>query len=128
MFDIDHFKNVNDLHGHVVGDRVIQAVATILRGSITDPAQSAARYGGEEFALLLPNTTPQRATELADAVRMRTKAMRLRDRRTHDVILTVTISGGVAELGPGDDALSLMARADAALYRSKAAGRDRVMC
>ncbi|MDE2367689.1 MAG: diguanylate cyclase [Burkholderiales bacterium] len=127
MFDIDHFKQVNDVHGHLVGDRVIQAVAAILRGSITDPVQSAARYGGEEFALLMPNTTAQQATEVAEAVRMRTKSMRLRDRRTQDVVLTVTISGGVAQLAPDDDAYSLMARADAALYRSKAAGRDRVM-
>jgi diguanylate cyclase len=126
MFDIDHFKQVNDNHGHVVGDRVIQAVAEILRSTAAVTSGAAARYGGEEFAILLPKTTLDRSTQVAEDVRLRTKAMKIRDRRTHDVLLTVTLSGGVAALQPGDDAAALVQRADAALYRSKQAGRDRV--
>jgi diguanylate cyclase len=126
MFDIDHFKKVNDTHGHLMGDRVIQAVGEILRTSVTHASHAAARYGGEEFAVLLPATTAEQCARLADTVRTRTKAMKIRNRTTQEVLLTVTISGGVAALRQGDDAASLISRADAALYRSKQAGRDRV--
>ena len=126
MLDIDHFKKVNDTHGHLVGDRVIQAVGEILRSTITPGSHAAARYGGEEFAVLLPGTSLERSAQLAEDIRLRTKAMKIRDRRTHDVLLTVTISGGVAELRPGDDAAAIVQRADAALYESKKSGRDRV--
>ncbi len=126
MLDIDHFKSVNDTHGHLMGDRVIQAVGEILRTSINQTTQAAARYGGEEFALLLPQTSLDHSVQLAEAVRTRTKAMKIRHRTTQEVLLTVTISGGVAEMRPGDDASSLISRADAALYRAKSGGRDRV--
>jgi diguanylate cyclase len=126
MLDIDHFKQVNDKHGHLVGDRVIQAVGEILRAAVASGGCDAARYGGEEFAILLPKTSLDRSTQVAEEVRLRTKAMKIRDRRTQDVLLTVTMSGGVAALQPGDDAAALVQRADAALYRSKQSGRDRV--
>jgi diguanylate cyclase len=126
MFDIDHFKKVNDTHGHLMGDRVIQAVGEILRTSVTEAGHSAARYGGEEFAVLLPQTTAAQCAQLAETVRTRTKAMKIRNRTTQEVLLTVTISGGVTALQRGDDAASLISRADAALYRSKQGGRDRV--
>ena len=128
MLDIDHFKTVNDTHGHLMGDRVIQAVGEILRTSVTHAAHSAARYGGEEFALLLPQTSLDQSVQLAEAVRTRTKAMKIRHRTTQEVLLTITISGGVAEMKPDDDATSLIARADAALYQAKSGGRDRVTC
>jgi diguanylate cyclase len=126
MLDIDHFKKVNDNHGHLVGDRVIQAVGEILRKAVASGGCAAARYGGEEFAILLPKSTLEHSTRVAEEVRLRTKAMKIRDRRTQDVLLTVTLSGGVAALQPGDDAAALVQRADAALYRSKQTGRDRV--
>ena len=126
MFDIDHFKKVNDTHGHVMGDRVIQGLGEILRKSVSNEAHAAARYGGEEFAILLPQCSLEDSANLAEAVRLRTKAMKVRNRSTQDVLFTVTISGGVAAMQPGDDAASLIARADAALYASKHGGRDRV--
>jgi diguanylate cyclase len=129
MFDIDHFKKVNDAHGHVMGDRVIRGLGEILRVSLPDPGDAvAARYGGEEFAIVLPHSTLADATRLAEQVRERAKAMRIRNRSTQEVLFTVTISGGVAALQPGDDAQALIARADGALYQSKHGGRDRVSC
>ena len=127
MLDIDHFKKVNDTHGHLMGDRVIQGVGEILRSSVTEQQHAAARYGGEEFAILLPRTSLERSTQLAEAVRARTKAMKIRKRGTQEVLLEVTISGGVAAMQPGDDAASLISRADAALYAAKTGGRDRVI-
>lgn len=126
MLDIDHFKKVNDTHGHVVGDRVIAAVGEVLRKSAADGGHRVARYGGEEFAILLPHSSIDRAAQLAEAVRNRTRAMRLRNRSTQEVLLTVTVSAGVAAMRSGDAASGLIARADAALYQSKQSGRDRV--
>ena len=127
MLDIDHFKKVNDTHGHLIGDRVLQAVGEILRTAVTGANHAAARYGGEEFALLLPQTSLDQSVQLAEAVRNRTKAMKIRNRTTQEVLLTVTISGGVAVLKPDDDAASLISRADTALYAAKNSGRDRVV-
>ncbi|OYT99052.1 MAG: hypothetical protein CFE40_09755 [Burkholderiales bacterium PBB1] len=127
MLDIDHFKKVNDTHGHLMGDRVLQAVGEILRTAVTDANHAAARYGGEEFALLLPQTSLDKSVQLAEAVRSRTKAMKIRNRTTQEVLLTVTISGGVTAMKPDDDATSLISRADAALYAAKNSGRDRVV-
>jgi diguanylate cyclase len=126
MLDIDHFKKVNDTHGHVMGDRVIQGVGAVLRSSVVEGRHAAARYGGEEFAILLRQSSIGDGARLAEAVRLRTKAMKIRHRNSPDVLFTVTLSGGVASMQPGDDASSLIARADAALYESKRAGRDRV--
>lgn len=128
MIDIDHFKTVNDSHGHVMGDRVIQALGEVLRSCVTNKAHAVARYGGEEFAILLPNYALESSVALAEMVRQRTKAMRIRDRRTQEVVLTVSISAGVAAMQAGDDAQALIERADAALYKSKQTGRDRVTC
>jgi len=126
MLDIDHFKKVNDAHGHVMGDRVIQGLGEILRRAVGDGPCSAARYGGEEFALVMPHCTLDEALALAEQTRNRAKTMKIRNRNTQEVMFTITISGGVAALRPGDDAAAFIARADAALYRSKQDGRDRV--
>ena len=127
MIDIDHFKKVNDTHGHPIGDRVLEGLGTVLRSMTGEPGMACARYGGEEFAILLPSTTLNKAVQLAESVRSRTRGIRLRNRATQEVALTVTVSAGVAAWRPGDDADSLVSCADAALYRSKANGRDRVM-
>jgi diguanylate cyclase len=76
--------------------------------------------------MLLPQSSRKQCTELAEAVRARTKAMRIRSRKTQEVLLSITISGGATEARPDDDAATLVARADAALYASKSAGRDRL--
>jgi diguanylate cyclase len=127
LLDIDHFKRVNDTHGHQVGDRVLEGLGTLLRSVPAEPGMSCARYGGEEFAILLPSSTLNKAVQMAEAVRSRTRGIRLRNRNTQTVELTVTVSAGVAAWRPGATAADLVSCADAALYRSKANGRDRVM-
>ena len=127
MLDIDHFKRVNDTHGHPVGDKVLEGLGAVLRSVPPEPGMACARYGGEEFAILLPSTALNKAVQLAEAVRTRTRGVRLRNKSTNAVELTVTVSAGVAAWRPGEDARALVSCADAALYRSKANGRDRVM-
>ena len=126
MMDIDRFKSINDTYGHVMGDRVIQAVAETLRGTVFEPELGVARYGGEEFSLLLPQFDRAAALALAESCLRRIRAMRVPDRRSQNVVLSVTISAGVTSVLPGDDAASVLARADGALYAAKKAGRDRV--
>ena len=127
MIDIDHFKKVNDTHGHLLGDRVLAALGEVLRQSVgAMPAAVAARYGGEEFAILMPGGSVAEATALAETVRAGVKKMKIRQRSTDVVLSTVSVSLGVAALQSGDDATALVSRADAALYRSKQDGRDRV--
>ncbi len=126
MLDIDHFKKVNDTHGHLIGDRVIQALGEVLKVTATTPGSSCARYGGEEFAVLLPSTTHADLTKLAELLRNRVKAMKIRNRTTSEIVATVTVSAGTAIASRGEDGASLIARADAALYKSKQGGRDRV--
>ncbi len=128
MLDIDHFKKVNDTHGHLVGDRVIQALGEVMRSSVTNPLHAVARYGGEEFAILAPNTTLEQSIQVAETIRRRTKAMKFRHRNANDLQLNVSVSVGIALMKPGDDASSLISRSDSALYRSKAEGRDRLTC
>jgi diguanylate cyclase len=126
MLDIDHFKRVNDTHGHLMGDRVIEGLGAVLRSVPAEPGMTCARYGGEEFAILLPSTTLNKAAQVAEDVCNRARGMRLKNRATGEVKFTITVSAGVAAWKPGEDADSLVSGADAALYRSKQNGRDRV--
>ena len=99
-----------------------------LRSCVSNKVHSVTRYGGEEFAILLPDCTLEESVTIADAVRLRTKSMKIRDRRTHEAVLTVSFSGGVAAMHIGDDAQDVITRADGALYQSKQTERDRVTC
>jgi len=128
MLDIDHFKKVNDTHGHLMGDQVLRGLGKILPAMVTQEGHAVARFGGEEFAVLMPGASLEESRQLAERVLNTTKAMKLRDRKTQQVLLTVTVSAGVAAATADDDATSLIARADAALYQSKQGGRDRVTC
>ncbi|MEO5733957.1 MAG: GGDEF domain-containing protein [Rubrivivax sp.] len=126
VLDIDHFKRVNDTYGHPVGDSVIEAMGQVLSRVSQGADVRAARIGGEEFALLLPASTTTRAVQTAQAARSVVSRMRLKKRGSQEAIAAITVSAGVAAWVPGDDAMSLIASADAALYRAKAAGRDQV--
>lgn len=118
VFDLDHFKDVNDTHGHAVGDMVLAAVAGRCRVAMRD-VDTLGRWGGEEFAVLMPQTGLEDACATAERLR------RLLHGFTPLEGVSVTASFGVAELG-GEDFESLAARADEALYRAKREGRDRV--
>lgn len=120
MLDLDHFKRINDTHGHPVGDQVLQAVTTachrLVRGT-----DSFARIGGEEFALLLPDTDRVGAMKVAEKLRDTVAALSI-----PPLNLRVTVSIGVSTLQVGDQRMEeLLVRADRALYLAKAAGRNR---
>lgn len=121
VVDIDHFKRVNDRHGHPVGDKILAELAAHLRGSLR-PSDSLTRWGGEEFVVLCPNTSLGTALVLAERLRQKVAA---HDFETAD---PVSISIGVAECGAEESWDAWFARADAALYRAKHGGRNRVEC
>lgn len=123
MIDIDHFKQVNDLHGHPTGDAVLERVGHLLRDGIRQHIDVAARMGGEEFAVLLPETDIEGAKVVAAKL---CKALREERFEHQGQAFQVTLSAGVAPLdqGQADAALRL---ADDRLYRAKAQGRDRVV-
>jgi diguanylate cyclase (GGDEF)-like protein len=123
ILDLDRFKAVNDLHGHVVGDHVLRRTAAALART-TRGHDLAARIGGEEFALILPDTDAAGGHALAERARA---AIGSTPGVTDVGEVGVTASAGVARLGPGEDAASLYARADAALYAAKREGRDRTV-
>jgi len=126
MLDVDHFRKVNETHGHLMGDRVIQGLGEILRQSVAIEDHTVARFGGEEFAIVLKHSSVDEAAQFAEAVRARAKAMKIRHRSTQEVMFSVTVSGGVTALQKGDSADTLVARAEAALRKAKQAGRDRI--
>jgi diguanylate cyclase len=125
VLDIDHFKSFNDTWGHQTGDQVIRFVASVI-GRTGAPPRFAARYGGEEFAMIFPNEDAALVTGVLEDVRVEISSRMLKRRSTNEDLGQITISAGLAELGPGDDLHRLMDRADEALYASKHAGRNRV--
>jgi diguanylate cyclase (GGDEF)-like protein len=120
VFDLDHFKTVNDTHGHVAGDRVLGKVARLAQLLVPNGGL-AARFGGEEFVILLPETDAQEACELAERLRWT-----IETGSAVEGLPPVTASIGYASFDPSDTSLTLFARADAALYEAKQAGRNQV--
>jgi diguanylate cyclase (GGDEF)-like protein len=122
MIDVDHFKQINDRFGHDAGDRALIATAAALRGSFGDDAVLA-RWGGEEFIAHLPSASLEAACAVAEAAR---RALAVLRAGAPDAG-TLSASFGVAQLAPGGDLERSLAAADAALYRAKQGGRDRVV-
>lgn len=120
VFDLDHFKAINDRHGHAVGDLVLQVVARLVRDNLR-LADVFARWGGEEFVILAPETSGEEAERLAEKLRLL-----FREHRSASVP-RFTASFGVAAWAPEEDLKGLFARADRALYGAKKGGRDRVV-
>jgi len=122
MVDVDHFKRVNDTHGHVAGDSVLRAVTGAIRRCARD-SDVVCRYGGEEFAVVLSNTREDGAMRLAERIRetLAETPVQVAGRE-----LAVTVSIGAATLADDDARTTLLEKSDAALYRSKADGRNRV--
>ncbi len=123
--DIDHFKKINDGYGHLFGDRVIRAVGEALKAGVKG-RDAVARYGGEEFAILLPATALKGAWAVAEGVRRMVAASRIRRLNNDEVVGNITLSAGVAMHKAGEPVSALLERADAALYRAKGGGRNRV--
>jgi diguanylate cyclase len=126
MADIDHFKTFNDRFGHLTGDQVLRLVALSVKQSVKNN-DVAARYGGEEFVIALPNTDLDSARLIADQIRRAVMTKELMKRSTGERLGRVTISIGVAQLRPSDNAPLLIERADKCLYAAKRNGRNRVI-
>jgi diguanylate cyclase len=125
MMDIDHFKMLNDSYGHVFGDRVIRTIGELLKATVKGQ-DVVARYGGEEFALLLPETPLAGAKVVAERVREAVAHSRIRRLNSEETVGCITISAGIANYYAGEAVATFVDRADAALYASKAQGRNRV--
>jgi diguanylate cyclase (GGDEF)-like protein len=121
LLDLDHFKAVNDRHGHEAGDQLLVEVTRLVRSRIRD-ADQLFRYGGEEFVLLLRHTPLEGAERMAEELRT------LLASQLASPDGGVTASFGCAELAPGEEPSEWLTRADAALYAAKGAGRNRVVC
>jgi diguanylate cyclase (GGDEF)-like protein/PAS domain S-box-containing protein len=122
ILDVDHFKMINDTHGHQVGDKVLIALAEAIRNSLRS-SDMAGRYGGEEFCIFLPQTDGQQAAAVAEKLRNAVSKLQF----SGETDFSMTCSIGVTVLHPGkDDITSIIRRADEALYEAKETGRNRV--
>ena len=121
LVDLDHFKQVNDRHGHDAGDAVLHATGDAMRASLR-AGDTLARWGGEEFLMCAPGAGPAQLQELGERLRRAVQQVNVIDGAA------VTVSVGATACAPGDDLRSLIRRADIALYRAKTQGRDRVEC
>ena len=125
LFDVDHFKRINDTYGHGVGDQVLRELVRQTQ-EVVRKIDYCARIGGEEFAVLLPDASPDTAQSVAE--RLRAALDRTLDLGLSTASIAYTVSIGVAMLEEGEALTSLMARADQALYAAKEGGRNRVVC
>ncbi len=124
MFDLDHFKKVNDEFGHLAGDFVLKKSAEMIQKKHIRKEECFARYGGEEFAILLPDTAADRGVILAEKIRQGLEEMQFEFEQN---TIPVTVSMGVTQMNKGDTQESFIIRADEKLYAGKQAGRNRVM-
>jgi diguanylate cyclase (GGDEF)-like protein len=122
MLDLDHFKRLNDTHGHLAGDEVLKGFAQVLQGCLRQ-ADIICRWGGEEFIVLLKDTDSRNALLIAEKIRLHTEQQVF---EYDGVALRVTTSVGLTGLQADDTLPGLIARADQALYRAKQSGRNRI--
>jgi len=123
IIDIDNFKVLNDTLGHQAGDRALVHIANIVMTTLR-PTDRVGRFGGEEFMLLLPDTRLNQSASVMARIKRELAARPLDENGTR---VAITFSGGVAQRGEGESLDKIVARADAALYQAKAAGKNRVL-
>jgi diguanylate cyclase len=123
--DIDHFKQINDVHGHDVGDRILKFVGKLL-SDISNDTCHVARHGGEEFVMLFEGQSTKAACEIVDAARIDLSQRTLVNKTTGERLEQVTFSAGIADVAAYDDAREALRAADAAMYDAKSDGRNRV--
>jgi len=126
MLDLDHFKQVNDTHGHLIGDSVLKFTGNLLRKH-TESHHFSARYGGEELAIVMPNTTIKKSAEIAEKIRVALESSRLKKKNSSESIGKITVSIGISRLNKNDSFEDLIMRADKALYQAKETGRNKVV-
>ena len=126
IIDIDHFKRFNDTYGHLTGDQVLRLVGVTMRERVKSKA-TLARFGGEEFGVILPETTLETARATAELIRENVMSRELVKRSTGESLGKVTVSLGVAAYRPGDNAVSLLERADQCMFVAKRGGRNRTI-
>lgn len=126
MLDIDHFKDVNDIHGHAEGDDVLRFVSQVVEESVRSKVDVVARWGGEEFIILLPQIPLDGAMVAAEHIRKNIEGLTYRTKKS-DTIINCTISLGVSELTPGEKTKDFIENADKALLKAKELGRNRVV-
>ncbi len=125
MFDIDHFKKVNDTYGHIFGDTVLKIVGSILQKGVKGK-DTACRYGGEEFAILLPDTPIEGAHQLGETIRKAIQNGKIKRNNSKEDVGNITVSLGLARYNDGENMSKFIERADAALYISKENGRNQL--
>ena len=124
LFDLDHFKSINDTYGHLAGDAVLIKVADLVRDSLRE-SDVAGRYGGEEFGIILPDTSGPGAMVVAERLRQSVESTLVSFEKLQ---IAMSISIGVAEFSATfSNAEDMIAKADEALYKAKQAGRNRVI-
>jgi diguanylate cyclase (GGDEF)-like protein len=124
MVDADHFKNINDTYGHIVGDNVLTHIASTLKSGLRE-CDVVIRYGGEEFLILLPDTTARQASLPLNRLRQRLAESAFLHNASK---IKISISIGIATISPNDaDSMDTVLRADNALYLAKRSGRNKVV-
>jgi len=128
LFDVDHFKRVNDTYGHAAGDEALRVVACVLSGAFRE-SDAICRWGGEEFLAILPNISHADAFSVAERVRRALSAAQFHclGGREGDEQVRLTVSAGIAAVRPGEDPACAVARADRLLYEAKSRGRNQVV-
>ncbi|MFT7414594.1 MAG: diguanylate cyclase [Methylophagaceae bacterium] len=125
LFDLDHFKKINDTYGHVLGDKILQYFSGLLKKHAGED-HLVARYGGEEMAMILMNISLEEATSITEKISIALADSRLKKKGQEEYINQVTVSAGISMLKTEDSPSSIIDRADQALYQSKNNGRNQV--
>ncbi|HBT78443.1 MAG TPA: hypothetical protein DEB39_16300 [Planctomycetaceae bacterium] len=127
MFDIDHFKQYNDTYGHLAGDDCLRRIGEAIISGLQRDADSAYRYGGEEFTVILPDTNPDGAARVAEKIRQSVQKLAIpHEKSSSATVVTASVGFATTNVEDGVKPVELVSNADAALYRAKRAGRNRI--